>query len=295
MRITNNIIQRNSLAALQVNGRQMAQAQRRVSSGMRIEVASDDPIAANSVMEAQQSLRALTQYRRNVDGARSRAEAEESSLDRLTDVLSRALEVAVTQADASADPSTRVMAANEIDQLMKQAVQIGNTQFGGRFLFGGFGADTAPIDVDGLGNVSISASAVGQPEVELSMGLRLRANHNATEVFGSTGVFSALDALKSGLQAADQSAISASIDDLRDAVGGVQANVGELGAWASQLNVTAANLDAFEVNLTTFKAELSEVDLEKAVTDLVSRQNSYQAAMLATSRVMGMTLADYLR
>ena len=34
---------------------------------------------------------------------------------------------------------------------------------------------------------------------------------------------------------------------------------------------------------------------EEAMVDLIGRQTSYQAAMMATSRVMGMTLADYLR
>ena len=43
------------------------------------------------------------------------------------------------------------------------------------------------------------------------------------------------------------------------------------------------------------KSDVEEVDVEEAVTELVSRQTAYQAAMLATSRVMGLTLADYLR
>jgi flagellin-like hook-associated protein FlgL len=37
------------------------------------------------------------------------------------------------------------------------------------------------------------------------------------------------------------------------------------------------------------------VDQEKAITDLVTRQTAYQSAMLATSRVLGMTLTDYLK
>jgi flagellar hook-associated protein 3 FlgL len=39
---------------------------------------------------------------------------------------------------------------------------------------------------------------------------------------------------------------------------------------------------------------LEDADMEKAITELVSRQNTYQAAMLATSRVMGLNLANYL-
>jgi flagellin-like hook-associated protein FlgL len=40
---------------------------------------------------------------------------------------------------------------------------------------------------------------------------------------------------------------------------------------------------------------LSEANYEEAMTELISRQTAYQSAMLATSRVIGMTLTDYLR
>ena len=63
----------------------------------------------------------------------------------------------------------------------------------------------------------------------------------------------------------------------------------------NQLEITGANLAALDVTLTTFKSDLQEVDFERAVTELVGRQTAFQAAMLATSKVMGMNLTDYLR
>jgi flagellar hook-associated protein 3 FlgL len=47
--------------------------------------------------------------------------------------------------------------------------------------------------------------------------------------------------------------------------------------------------------LTTFRSDLQEVDLEAAMTQLVTRQTAYQSAMLATSKVLSLSLADYLR
>ena len=35
--------------------------------------------------------------------------------------------------------------------------------------------------------------------------------------------------------------------------------------------------------------------MEKAITEMVARQTAYQAAMLASSRVMGLSLTEYLR
>jgi len=59
--------------------------------------------------------------------------------------------------------------------------------------------------------------------------------------------------------------------------------------------VVTAGLAALDQSLTRHKAELSEVDAAEAFTEAVARQTAYQAAMLASSRVMGLSLADYLR
>lgn len=55
-----------------------------------------------------------------------------------------------------------------------------------------------------------------------------------------------------------------------------------------------ANVEALEFNLKTLRSDLAEVDLEEALTDLVSRQTTLQAAMAAASRMLSTTLADYL-
>ena len=88
-------------------------------------------------------------------------------------------------------------------------------------------------------------------------------NHNGTEVFLDTNVLAAHT-------------------DLSTALGG------------NDLPGIQAALGALDTQLRTFKSVVEDADMEKAVTELVARQIAYQAAMLATSRVMSLNLADYL-
>ena len=85
------------------------------------------------------------------------------------------------------------------------------------------------------------------------------------------------------------------MNQLDNAFNSVQALVGDVGARGKQLDTTQQNLVAYQSNLTAFKSDLQDVDVEQAVTELTNRQMAYQAAMLATSKVMGLTLTDYLK
>ena len=53
--------------------------------------------------------------------------------------------------------------------------------------------------------------------------------------------------------------------------------------------------DTFAGNVSNLKSKTEDVDLESAITELMTRQTAYQAAMLATSKVLGTSLTDYLR
>ncbi|HEX6925003.1 MAG TPA: flagellar hook-associated protein FlgL [Longimicrobiaceae bacterium] len=293
MRITNNIIQRNALASLQANARALAIAQQRVSTGLRVERASDDPAAAGAIMGAQSSLRAIEQYRRNIDSARAFTAAEETALGSLTQILDRARELATMASSATADQAARDAALVEVEQLYDHAISLANTQVGNRYIFGGANADTAPLDSDGVPTAADPAAP--GPSVQIGRAVTIRTNHSAQEVFTDTGVLDALAELRQALQNGQPDEIADAGEALRTASRSVQNLLGEVGVWADQLDITTANLDALDLNLKTFKADLQEVDFEEAMTDLIGRQTAYQAAMLATSRVMGMTLADYLR
>ncbi len=292
MRITNGIIQRSALANLQLNMRRILESQDKATTGKRIRTASDDPIGASQVMQSDGRLRALEQYKRNIGSASARVNAEEGALTRITELLERAKELGISQAVATASPATRLTAKAEVDQLLASAVQFGNQQHEGEYLFGGIQSSTPPFQ-----STTPPFSAVpptGTRTTEIAASQYLATNHNGTEVFLDTNVLAALSDLSTALGANDLTGIQTSLGALDGAHDAVQNLIGVVGARASQLEVTTSNLVALDTQLRTFKSMLEEVDMEKAVTELVSRQTAYQAAMLATSRVMGLNLANYL-
>src|SRR2546423_6634180 len=128
MRITSNMIASQQMTALQSNISLLQQAQARLASGKRLNEASDDPTAALNVMGTESALRALEQYRTNVQRASSRIDLEDRVLSQLGDLVTRAKELAVSQASDTASDQTRAVTNTEVQQIFQQIVQLGNTK-----------------------------------------------------------------------------------------------------------------------------------------------------------------------
>jgi flagellar hook-associated protein 3 FlgL len=293
MRVTNSMIQTNATLSLQFNLQQMAQAQTEVNTGQKYSSFADDPQAQSAVMQTSTGLNALGQYQRNVNDATARANMEDSALSQLTDMVTRATAIATQQGTATASVSDRLAAKQEVDNLLASAVTVGNTQYQGTYLFGGDNATTAPVTT--TPPFYAVAAPSGDHTTEISAGQLFKSNHNAKEILLDTGTLQSLKDLSTALGNNDQAGIGTALTSLNNSQAGIQAVVGDLGARENQLQVTSSNITALQANLTTFKTNLSSVDQEKAITDLVTRQTAYQSAMLATSRVLGMTLTDYLK
>ena len=297
MRITNNIIRRNALSSLQDNLRHIERAQTQVTSGMRFQKASEDPAAASALMRSNGSLRALEQYRRNIQSAEARSAAEGTVLDQVTEALMRAKELGLQMGTANVPSSARRAAAGQAETILRTVADLGNAKFGDEFLFGGDTSAVRPFEVTGSGSAiayTAPASSAAR-KVQVSDTLQVPSNADGAAVFETSGVLASLRDLTKALADDDEAGVRAVLTRLDDAFTAVQAAIGDQGARANQLTMTSANLDALEINLRTFKSDLSEIDMERAITDLVGRQTAYQAAMMAASKVIGMNLTDYLR
>jgi flagellar hook-associated protein 3 FlgL len=299
MRITNNIIRENALTNMRRSLQQIESAQQQVGTGLRLTRASDDPAAAASAMTTRVGLRALDQYRSGIDIANVRTSAEEGILNQLTDILVRVKTIGLSQVSGTADDTTRDASRLEVEGLLRHAVSLSGTKVAGNYLFGGNKATVAPFDIDDSGPTLsfTTTSPTGDPEVEISNRQWIASSHNGQTVFGTQtgGVLHELRQMVAALDSGDTDAIGAVLANLDGAIDGVQDLVIDAGVRLNQLEMSASNLDAVEMHLTTLKSDLEEVDAEEAITELVSRQTAYQSAMLATSRVMGLTLTDYLR
>ncbi len=290
MRISNSLTQQRVLRDLQGNLARLAAAQSQVSTGKRFEAMSEDPLAGIQVLGADQGLRAIAQYRRNSTAAQTRIDAEESILGQVTDLLTRAKELAIQEGTASSTPQTRAMVKSEIDQILGQVIALGNTQVGNEYIFAGHQTGTVPFDTTGT-----YFGDAGQRMIEVGQGYTMPANHSGRELLVDSGVITALQQLSTELGTGSPGTIGPVAGSIDTAFDNVQALLAVNGSRARQIESAMQNSDALEATHTQRKSDARDIDMAAATSRFVSAQNTLQAALLSTSRLISTSLTDYLR
>lgn len=302
MRITNSLITRSSQLRLQQGLQGLDRVRDDIATGINIRRMSDNPTSAGEVVRVGSSLRALTQFRRNAQAGIARASAEESVLDQLSNVLTRANEISITAANGTTDDAARQVIKAEVDQLLGQAARLGNTRFGDEYLFGGVRSGEAPFKEPPPATGTFSALTVGGAPVNPSGNLTLEIDdnkfvtptHNGTQVFIDTQALDALRDLSAALGANNLADVKTATTKLNTANSKVQALIGTQGARINEMEGALTNLENTEFNLKAYRSDLRDTEIDKAMVELVGKQTLYQAAMGATSRILGLSLANYL-
>jgi len=183
--VNTNVASLNAQRNLATTGKMLNQSLERLSSGLRINRASDDA-AGLAISEGLRSqVRGLNQAIRNANDGISLLNTAESALDESTNMLQRIRELAVQSANDINSTTNRSSMQSEISNLLSEMTRIGNTvQFNGTTLLNGsfsskllqIGASanqTLSISIGdmraaSLGEVAISTSAA--PTAQLSNG-----------------------------------------------------------------------------------------------------------------------------
>lgn len=297
MRITNQMVRSNALSGLQGNRAAIQILQSQIASGVKIATASDDPSGAEQVMTTASSMGAVDQYKRNIDSATARNTVEETAFSQLTDLLARAREVMVSQTTGTASAASRQVASKELESIFTSVVAIGNSKFGDAYLFGGDASTTPPFAATGTGATVdfTTTNPVGTTPVTIGTGRALVPTHDGTQALLTSGALASLRDATRALASNDAPGGLTALTALEASFENVQLLAGENGAARNTLDIAAQNLDALKTNLVAYRSSIEGVDIEEAVTRLVTRQTAYQAAMAVTSKVLGMSLTDYLR
>ena len=302
MRVTNSIITANSKLRLQTGLQGIDRLRDDISTGVTIRKISDNATSGGEIVRIGSSMRALTQFKRNTDSGIARAQAEEGVLNQLTNTVTRASEIALTQIGTTATAQSRLVVKAEVDQLLNLASSLGNTRFGDEYLFGGNRANEAPLFDPAPATGSFSRLMLAGNPVDPSGNITLEVGdnkfvtptHNATQVFLDTDALAALRDLSTALGDNDTAAIQAATARLNTATSNVQTLIGAQGARVNEMEDAKVNLATMERNLKMFRSDLRDTEIDQAMVELVGKQTLYQAAMSATSRILGLSLANYL-
>jgi len=150
MRVSDKMNYNQSMAAINKNRTDLMTYQNQAATQKRINKPSDDPLGAARILTSKTEIQGFEQYKRNILSAKESVEVSEQSLSQASELLIRAKELAIDQADDAANgPESRRITAAEVKQIYEQMVNVANRRYGDHYLFAGHKTLNAPFDMTG--------------------------------------------------------------------------------------------------------------------------------------------------
>lgn len=317
-RITSGFLSNQAVNYLHTNLLNVSSIQQKIAAGKNISNPSDDPVGLTRVLDLSNTLRTDTRYGRNVQNAIAEVNTTDTVMGNMVDLIHRAQELTTQAANFTNNQDGRNAIALEIDQIVNQLVQLGNTDIGGRYIFGGFATDSPPYSRVGDDIIfsGTPSSQNWQRSVEISRGVQLSTNVNGDDLLGnaqvtaagpplpvtfsagSKGLFKTMIELKQDLQAGTApnqlTEIRLRLDELTTDLNTVLGKQSIIGSVSNRLELSQGRIDERQAIFTQQYASIQDVNLPAAVANLNSQQNLMEASLGVTARVLQTSLLSFL-
>ncbi|MCP4567845.1 MAG: flagellar hook-associated protein 3 [FCB group bacterium] len=147
MRVTNQMMVDRAVFNLANSVNRLMRIENQLSTGRRINTASDDPIGTQHDLNYRARLREISQYTSNVGMGAGALTSYENDLGNINDIFNSAKEIALMMANDTYDENARAAAAVEVESLFEQLTQIGNSKVDGRYMYSGNLTHTEPLEL----------------------------------------------------------------------------------------------------------------------------------------------------
>lgn len=139
MRMTNKIMQNNSLYNINNNKQLVDKLSTQMSTNKKITRPSDDPVIAVRALRLRGDVAQITQYHeKNAEDAKSWLKVTSDALDTTTEVLRKMTEQATRGAEDDLGYDNLEIIVTQLKSLRDEYYSTGNVDFAGRYIFTGY-------------------------------------------------------------------------------------------------------------------------------------------------------------
>lgn len=307
MRITAANAFETSIGNLQKRQQELSQAQDRLTSGKRVAVASDDPVAAARAERALATMVRSEANQRALEASRNVMLQAESALGDAGELMQQARELMLTAGNGSYGDTDRVTLANALKGIRTQLLGVANRQDGaGSYVFAGQGTDTPPF-VDTPTGV-IFRGAAGQSNAPSDEPLPLSvdgpqawlAAPAAVAGDPALSVFSVLDRLIGELATPGlggdviKQNVSNGVRDIDALSNNLLSQRAAAGETLNRTDAVESRISAAKLAAQTERSLAEDLDMVQALSDFQNKQSGYDAALKSYSLVQKQSLFQYI-
>ncbi len=295
-RVTENTLYRNSLRDIQRTAEDFARAQQQVSSGRRLQRASDDPAAAATGLTERAEIRAADRYREANDSVDARLRVADTVLGDIISSITTATTRGAAGRSTVLTPEQREAVALEIEGAREAVFTAINTNYRGIYLFAGSSTTSAPY-TKAANTVSAYQGNANVVQVDVSRTSAAAVTFDGGHVLQGSApqdLFQTLDSLATAVRNGDMAGIDAGIAALDEAFDRVTTAQSRVGATLNALPVEKARLDEMRRASDTRRSQAEEISLAEAISEMTRAQQAQQVAIAAAASSQKRTLMDYL-
>ncbi|MBM3260051.1 MAG: flagellin [Candidatus Sericytochromatia bacterium] len=274
LRINTNISAMNAHRTLGTNDAALGKSLARLSSGLRINSASDDAAGLAIAEKFKAQIKGLSQAAANAQDTINLVQTAEGALNETESILQRMRQLAVQAANDTLVASDRTAIKGELNQLSAEIDGIATrTQYNTKALLSGDFASAAMTFQIGANNGQTISLTIGDMSAD---GL----NAQTSDITVSTQTFAA-----------------AAIGNLDTAISNVSTQRAKLGAIINRLEHTINNLNVQRENTASSESRIRDLDMAAEVSNLSRAQILAQSsqAMLAQANAAPQGVLSLLR
>lgn len=265
-------------------GAEIARAQSDISTGKRIQTASDDPIAAARVATIRRSEADQEVWARNIKTAQAIASEVDTAMASMADIFNRVKELTLAGATESVSANDRSAIVQELAglRIALDNVETSKTPTG-QALF----PTDAPLQISTSATQRLAATAQRSTVFE-----------GITFSFGTGSLGAVIDEAVAAVSTADVAArrtlADTSLGNIDLAVSHVINQHAAQGLRGAQLDAAAETIEQTAIQLSEERGSLEDTDVAATVMKLNAKTLSLQAAQMAFAKVNRNTLFDFL-
>ena len=293
------------LANLQIIQNRMSTDEQQLTSGLRVNVASDAPDQISEILQTRAQISGVQQTQQNLSTVGPLVDSGESAIQQALQLLDTATTLATGAASTTTTAAQRLDSAPQGQGILEQLVSLSQTAVAGTYVFSGDQSTQPTYSVNlANGNGVNQLSQPGPPgQIADATGITFSTGLTAQQVFDDRNpdgsyapdnVFAAVNGLLTALQ-------TNNVPNVQQAITNIQSASAYLNNESSfyggvQNTITAANTSA-SATLVTLQQQLSnlqDADATSDALDLTSVQTNEQAAMSAEAQLKPQSLFTYL-
>ncbi len=253
--INTNLFSVDAQRNLSITQGSLATAMERLSSGLKINSAADDPAGFEiaSIMTSQ--INGLTTATSNANNAVSLVQTTEGGLSTISDMLQRMNELAVQAADSVNTTSNLSALNSEFTSLISEIDRVaGSSTFNGQHILDGTGPATWTFQVGADNSANDEITLAGLTATSTALGV-------------------------SALTISSQTAAQSAISTVQSAINTINVDQGNVGAINNRLNYAISNLGNMVQNLTAAKSRVTDADFASETANMTKDMILQQAGI----------------